>query len=84
MWECRTARAVSVVVVIGPPNAQPVLPGLLNPRGAVSPLPVLPLGREEDVARGIASDRIDRMVNQLLHFLEAGLVIFEMTVAQSQ
>jgi hypothetical protein len=45
-----------VVVVVRPPDAEPVLPLLLDAGGPVPPLPELPLGREEQVARMVDAE----------------------------
>ena len=55
--KCLRERAVRVVVVVGPAEAEAVLPGLLHLGGAVAPLPVFALGGEEEVAGGVAAEQ---------------------------
>ena len=49
--------AERVMVVVGPAQAEPVLPGLLHPGGRVARLPVLALGLEDQVAGQVGRAR---------------------------
>lgn len=56
--------------MIRPSQAQPLLPRKLRLRRAVTPHPVVTLGREEDVARPVSSHIRDRRIHQSVHLDE--------------
>src|SRR5438067_10565312 len=63
-------RAVSVVVVVGPADAELVLPGLLGLGGAVAALPVFALCAKEQVAGAIDADVMNGRVDQAIGVLK--------------
>src|SRR5690606_22441311 len=75
--EALARRAIRVVVMVRPTEAETILPPPLDPRRMIPPFPVLPLRREEDVAGAIGSDPSDRLIDERASPLEAFLVALE-------
>src|SRR2546430_1587148 len=76
--------AIGVMIVIRPAKAELVLPRLLHLRRAISPLPVFALGGEEEIARQIATEICDGVVDQLVNAREAVVFVFEIALAKTK
>jgi len=84
--EVFAARAVGVVIVVGPAEAQFILAGLLELGGAVAALPVFSLGGEEEVAGPVLADVFDGGIDEAFDDLEleSKFVIIEIAAAASE
>src|ERR1017187_3959477 len=71
-----------MMVVVTPPEAEPVLAVLLNPRGVVAALPVGALGFEEQLAGQIASRQAENPVEGLMGGADAFRVAGKHTPAR--
>src|SRR6266487_4455279 len=80
--EMLTRTAEGVMVVVGPAEAQPILPLLLNLRRAVATLPVGPLALEDNVTGEVASDHHDDPIQQGVRAGIAFRVVGESTLAR--
>ena len=75
--EARAARTIRVVIVIGPAEAESVLPSLLYSSRLVATEPVVALGGEEQLARAISPQVGDRGVHELRGVSEPGGIVIE-------
>ncbi len=72
-----------VVIVVGPAEAELVLARLLNLRGAIARLPEAALLGKDRVAREVASDDADDLVEDRMSLAKAFGVVREMTASQT-
>src|SRR6185312_2591827 len=77
-------RAISVMVVVGPTDPELVLPGFLHLCGTIPPLPVLPLGGEEQVTGAIHAQIGNRALQQPMGLRESLLSAIEQSPPQSK
>src|SRR5262245_51051291 len=70
-------RTESMMIVIGPPQTQPILTRLLHPSRPVAALPIIALAPEDDVTGQVPTHHPDDALEQPLRMPKTFSVLFE-------